>query len=403
MPPAAESYDVIILGAGGAGLFCAGIAAQRGKRVLVLDHAAKAGEKIRISGGGRCNFTNLHAGPADFLSSNPHFAKSALKRFTAQDFIALVNRHGIAWHEKTLGQLFCDGPSQQIIDLLLAECGKGDPPATLRLNTKIERVEKTPEGFRVFSASADMFDAAKLVVATGGPSIPKMGATGLAYEIAKQFELAVIPPKPALVPLLFGPEDAKRFDGLAGVAVPDAETSIAKRRFREALLFTHRGLSGPSVLQISSYWEFFERRQPITINLLPGMDLFALLKAARAQHPKQEIATQLASHLPARLAKRLCDLAGLDGRLADLGDAKFKTLAALTQHWQLTPAGTEGFPKAEVTLGGVDTASLSSQSMEARAVPGLYLIGEAVDVTGHLGGFNFQWAWSSGYACGKAV
>lgn len=400
-PP--QTYDVIILGAGGAGLFCAGIAAQRGKRVLVLDHAAKAGEKIRISGGGRCNFTNLHAGPADFLSGNPHFAKSALKRFTQHDFIALVNKHGIAWHEKTLGQLFCDGPSQQIIDLLLAECAKGDPPATLRLNTKIERVDKTPAGFRVHTASADVFDAPNLVVATGGPSIPKMGATGLAYDIAKQFGLAVIPPKPALVPLLFGPEDAKRFDGLAGVAVPDAETSIGKRRFREALLFTHRGLSGPSVLQISSYWEFFERRQPIGINLLPGTDLFALLKAARAQHPKQDIATQLALHLPARLAKRLCELAGLDGRLADLSDAKLKALTALTQHWQLKPAGTEGFAKAEVTLGGVDTASLSSQNMEARAVPGLYFIGEAVDVTGHLGGFNFQWAWSSGYAAGQAV
>ncbi len=398
-----QSYDVIILGAGGAGLFCAGIAAQRGKRVLVLDHAAKAGEKIRISGGGRCNFTNLHASAADFLSGNPHFAKSALKRFTQHDFIALVNKHGIAWHEKTLGQLFCDGSSQQIIDLLLAECAKGDPPATLRLNTKIERVEKTPAGFRVFSASADMFDAPNLVVATGGPSIPKMGATGLAYEIAKQFGLTVIPPKPALVPLVFGPEDAKRFDGLAGVAVPDAETAIGKRRFREALLFTHRGLSGPAILQISSYWEFFERRQPITINLLPGMDLFALLKAARAQHPKQEIGTQMALHLPARLAKRLCELSHLDGRLADISDAKFKTLAALTQHWQLTPAGTEGFAKAEVTLGGVDTAALSSQSMEARAVPGLYFIGEAVDVTGHLGGFNFQWAWSSGYAAGMGA
>ncbi|MFN4275108.1 MAG: NAD(P)/FAD-dependent oxidoreductase [Ferrovibrio sp.] len=398
LPPA---YDVIILGAGGAGLFCAGVAAQRGKRVLVLDHAAKPGEKIRISGGGRCNFTNLHAGPGDFLSSNPHFAKSALKRFTQHDFIALVNRHGIAWHEKTLGQLFCDGSAQQIIDLLLAECAKGD--VTIRLSTPIARVEKTPAGFRVFSASADVFDAPALVVATGGASIPKMGATGLAYDIARQFGLNVIPPKPALVPLVFSAEDARRFDGLAGVAVPDAETSIGKRRFREALLFTHRGLSGPSVLQISSYWEFFERRQPITINLLPGADLFALLKAARAQHPKQEIATQLALHLPGRLAKRLCELAGLDGRLADINDAKFKTLTALAQHWQLTPAGTEGFAKAEVTLGGVDTAALSSQSMEASIVPGLYFIGEAVDVTGHLGGFNFQWAWASGYACGVAL
>lgn len=397
------SYDVIILGAGGAGLFCAGIAAQRGHRVLLLDHAARPGEKIRISGGGRCNFTNQHASAADFLSANPHFAKSALRRFTPQDFIALVNRHGIAWHEKTLGQLFCDGSAQQIIDLLLAECQRGPGDVTLRLNSAIARVEKTPAGFRVHTASADMFAAPALVVATGGPSIPKMGATGLAYEIAKQFGLTVIPPKPALVPLLFGPEDARRFDGLAGVAVPDVETAIGKRRFREALLFTHRGLSGPAILQISSYWEFFERRQPITINLLPGMDLFALLKAARAQHPKQEIGTQLALHLPARLAKRLCELAQTDGRLADLSDAKFKTLAALAQHWQLTPAGTEGFAKAEVTLGGVDTASLSSQNMEARDVPGLYFIGEAVDVTGHLGGLNFQWAWSSGYAAGISI
>ncbi|WP_374468357.1 NAD(P)/FAD-dependent oxidoreductase, partial [Ferrovibrio sp.] len=387
------SYDVIILGAGGAGLFCAGIAAGRGHRVLLLDHAARPGEKIRISGGGRCNFTNQHASAADFLSANPHFAKSALRRFTPQDFIALVNRHGIAWHEKTLGQLFCDGSAQQIIDMLLAECQRGPGEVTLRLNSAIARVEKTPAGFRVHTASADVFDAPALVVATGGASIPKMGATGLAYEIAKQFGLTVIPPKPALVPLLFGPEDARRFDGLAGVAVPDVETAIGKRRFREALLFTHRGLSGPAILQISSYWEFFERRQPITINLLPGLDLFALLKAARVQHPKQEIGTQMASHLPARLAKRLCELAGLDGRLADIGDAKFRTLAALAQHWQLTPAGTEGFSKAEVTLGGVDTASLSSQTMEARDVPGLYFIGEAVDVTGHLGGFNFQWAW----------
>ncbi|WP_300299362.1 NAD(P)/FAD-dependent oxidoreductase [Ferrovibrio sp.] len=400
-PP--QTHDVIVLGAGGAGLFCAGIAAQRGKRVLVLDHAAKAGEKIRISGGGRCNFTNQHATAADFLSGNPHFAKSALRRFTPQDFIALVNRHGIAWHEKTLGQLFCDGPSQQIIDLLLAECQRGPGDVKLQLNTRIERVEKTPEGFRVHTASADMFEAPKLVVATGGPSIPKMGATGLAYDIARQFGLTVIPPKPALVPLVFGPEDTRRFDGLAGVAVPDVETSIGKRRFREALLFTHKGLSGPAVLQISSYWEFFNRQQPISINLLPGMDLFAVLKAARAQHPKQDIATQLALHLPARLAKRLCDLAQMDGRLADLSDAKFRTLTALAQHWRLTPAGTEGFSKAEVTLGGVDTAALSSQTMEANKVPGLYFIGEAVDVTGHLGGFNFQWAWSSGYAAGLAA
>ncbi|MEK9969642.1 MAG: NAD(P)/FAD-dependent oxidoreductase [Ferrovibrio sp.] len=397
------AYDAIILGAGGAGLFCAGIAAQRGRRVLVLDHAASPGEKIRISGGGRCNFTNLHTTAADFLSANPHFAKSALKRYTQHDFIALVERHKIAWHEKTLGQLFCDGSSRQIVQMLLDEAAKSaDTSAEIRLSSPITGIEKTDSGFRVGTGSG-VFEAARLVVATGGPSIPKMGATGFAYEIARQFGITVIAPKPALVPLTFSPADAARWDGMAGVAVPDAIASIGKRRFREAVLFTHRGLSGPAILQISSYWEQGARKAPITLDLCPDVDLFAELKAARAAHPKQELATQLERHLPARLAKRLVELSEAQGRIADLSDAKLRAVAALAKEWQLTPAGSEGYAKAEVTLGGIDTAALSSQTMEAKAVPGLHFIGEAVDVTGHLGGFNFQWAWSGGFACGEAL
>ncbi|PJI37345.1 NAD(P)/FAD-dependent oxidoreductase [Ferrovibrio sp.] len=393
-----SSYDAIILGAGGAGLFCAGIAAQRGRRVLVLDHAAAPGEKIRISGGGRCNFTNLHATAADFLSDNPHFAKSALKRYTQADFIALVEKHGIAWHEKTLGQLFCDGSSRQIVQLLLDEA----QTATIQLATPITAVAKTERGFRI-GTGGGAFEAARLVLATGGPSIPKMGATGFAYEVAKQFGLRVIAPKPALVPLTFSAVDAARWDGMAGVAVPDAIASLGKRSFREAVLFTHRGLSGPAILQISSYWEQQARAQPITLDLCPGVDLFAELKAARAAHPKQELATQLERWLPARLARRLAELGNTPGRIADLSDAKLRGVAMLGKAWQFVPAGSEGYAKAEVTLGGIDTAALSSQTMEVSAVPGLHVIGEAVDVTGHLGGFNFQWAWSSGFACGQAL
>lgn len=399
MPPTSSPYDAIILGAGGAGLFCAGIAAQRGRRVLVLDHAASPGEKIRISGGGRCNFTNLHVTAADFLSVNPHFAKSALKRYQPQDFIALVEKHGIAWHEKTLGQLFCDGSSRQIVQLLLDEARD----ATIQLATTVTAVEKTAGGFRV-GTDKGAYEAVKLVIATGGPSIPKMGATGLAYDLARQFGLNVIAPKPALVPLVFSANDAARYADLAGVAVPDAIVAYGKQRFREAVLFTHRGLSGPAILQISSYWEQGARALPIMLNLCPGSDdLFAALKAAKAAHPKQDIATQLSLHLPARLAKRLSEIGFAEGRLADLPDARLRNVADLAQRWALTPAGTEGYAKAEVTLGGIDTAGLSSQTMEAKAVPGLHVIGEAVDVTGHLGGFNFQWAWSSAHACGMAL
>jgi predicted Rossmann fold flavoprotein len=407
IPMPTPPYDAIILGAGGAGLFCAGIAAQRGKRVLVLDHASAPGEKIRISGGGRCNFTNLHASAADFLSANPHFAKSALKRYTQHDFLALVEKHNIAWHEKTLGQLFCDGSSRQIVQLLLDEASQSATPAEIQLSTAITSIDKTESGFRIGTGSG-VFEAPKLVLATGGPSIPKMGATGFAYEVARQFGLNVIAPQPALVPLTFSGVDAARWDGMAGVAVPDAMASIGKRSFREAVLFTHRGLSGPAILQISSYWEQQARAQPIMLDLCPGLDLFAALKAARTATPKQELATQLEKHLPARLAKRIVDLTNTrhstqGGRIADLSDAKLRGVAAAVQAWPFTPAGSEGYAKAEVTLGGIDTAALSSQSLEAKTVPGLHVIGEAVDVTGHLGGFNFQWAWSSGYACGQAL
>lgn len=389
-------YDAIILGAGGAGLFCAMTAAKRGRRVLVLDHAKKPGEKIRISGGGRCNFTNLHAGPANFLSENPRFCISALKRYTQQDFIALVNAHSIAWHEKTLGQLFCDGSSQQIIDMLLAECGQGD--ARIELQTEIRHVAKAESGF-VIDTSKGCFETRALVVATGGKSIPKMGATGLAYDIAQQFGLAIVPPRPALVPFTFGPELLAETQGLAGVAV-DAVVSHGKTRFAEALLFTHRGLSGPAILQISSYWR---EGDEIEINMAPGRDVVAELKAARAATPKQEVTTALARVLPKSLAENIVARAGVEGRLGDMSDKRLGSAAALVNRWRIKPQGTEGFRTAEVTAGGIDTRGLSSQTMEARDVPGLYFIGEAVDVTGHLGGFNFQWAWSSGYAAGNVI
>lgn len=390
------TYDAIIVGAGGAGLFCAMVAGKRGRRVLVLDHAKRPGEKIRISGGGRCNFTNLHAGPANFLSDNPRFCISALKRFTQHDFIALVERHNIAWHEKTLGQLFCDGSSQQIIDMLLTECAEGG--VRVELQTEVRHVAKAAEGFSV-ETSKGRFEAPSLVVATGGKSIPKMGATGFAYEVARQFGLNIVPPRPALVPFTFAPELLAMTSGLAGVAV-DAVVSHGKTRFAEALLFTHRGISGPAILQISSYWR---EGDEIEIDMVPGRDMLAELKLLRKETPKQEIVTALARLLPRRLAENIAARAGVEGRLADLADKRLAAVAALVNHWRVKPQGTEGFRTAEVTAGGVDTRCLSSQTMEARDVPGLYFIGEAVDVTGHLGGFNFQWAWSSGFAAGSAI
>jgi predicted Rossmann fold flavoprotein len=388
------SYDVIILGAGGAGLMAAATAGRRGRSVLVLDHAARIGEKIRISGGGRCNFTNIHTSAANFLSANPHFCKSALRGYTPQDFIALVEKHGIAWHEKTLGQLFCDGSSQQIIDLLLAECSAAG--ATVQGGTRITSVAKGADGFTVATDRGD-YQGQSLVVATGGLSIPKIGATGLGYDIARQFGLNIVETRPGLVPLTFDPGFIGRLKDLAGVAT-DAEVSCGKTRFKEALLFTHRGLSGPAILQISSYWR---EGEAITIDLAPGVDVLDRLKAARREHAKQELTTVLSRLVPRRLADTIASVAGVSGRMADLSDERLWAVASRTKEWRVVPQGTEGYRTAEVTLGGVDTEGLSSKTMESRAVPGLYFIGEVVDVTGHLGGFNFQWAWSSGVAAGS--
>ena len=375
-------------------------AGRCGRRVLVIDHAKRPAEKIRISGGGRCNFTNIHTSGKNFLSENPRFCLSALAGFKPADFIALVEAHGIAWHEKTLGQLFCDGSSQQIIDMLLDECAKAG--VTIELETEVTSVAKSAgkekSGFTV-ETSRGARKARSLVVATGGKSIPKMGATGLAYDIARQFGLGLVPPRPALVPFTFGPELRESLEGLSGVSV-DAVVSHGKTRFAEALLFTHRGLSGPAILQISSYWR---EGDEVVIDMAPGRDVLAELKEARKATPKQEIATALARILPKSLAENVARRAGVEGRLADLSDRKLEAAAALVNRWRVKPSGTEGYRTAEVTAGGVDTRDLSSQTMEARDVSGLYFIGEGVDVTGHLGGFNFQWAWASGFAAGSAL
>ena len=388
--------DVLVLGAGAAGLMCAIEAGRRGRRVLVLDQAAKPAEKIRISGGGRCNFTNIHATPANFLSANPRFCVSALRRYGPPDFIALVEKHGIAWHEKTLGQLFCDGSSRQIVDMLLAECAAAG--VEIRLGQRIAEVSRPDDRFAVDTADGRL-SAAALVVATGGPSIPKMGSSGFGYQVAQRFGLTVVPPRPALVPLTFAPDLLDWAKDLAGVSV-EAEVAFGKTRFAEGLLFTHRGLSGPSILQISSYWQ---DGTAITVDLARGVDVLEALKRARAEHPRRDLATVLSGILPKRLAERIGEAAGVGGRLADLGDKRLQAVADRVNRWRVVPSGTEGYRTAEVTLGGVDTAGLSSKTMETATVPGLYFIGEVVDVTGHLGGFNFQWAWASGHAAGQVV
>jgi predicted Rossmann fold flavoprotein len=389
-------HDVIILGAGAAGLMCAGVAGQRGLKALVLEQARAPAEKIRISGGGRCNFTNLHTTPANFLSENPRFCRSALAGYTQRDFIAMVEAYGIAWHEKTLGQLFCDGSSRQIIDMLLEECRKAK--AQLRLGVRISAVAKTDGGFVVVTDQGE-FRCRSLVVATGGPSIPKMGSSGFGYRIAEQFGLKIVPPRAALVPLTFDAALLARFKEMSGVAV-DAVVSCGKARFDEALLFTHRGLSGPAILQISSYWR---DGRDIVIDMAPKLDVLAALKKLRGDHPRQEMATALTDLLPKRLARIIAEGAGGPERIADFSDVLLTRVAAAVKEWRVRPNGTEGYRTAEVTLGGVDTAELSSKTFEARSVPGLHFIGEVVDVTGHLGGFNFQWAWSSGVAAGKYV
>ncbi|WOK36992.1 NAD(P)/FAD-dependent oxidoreductase [Sphingomonas sp. C3-2] len=390
-----EPFDAIILGAGAAGLMAARTAGLLGQRVLVLDHADRPGKKILISGGGRCNFTNIHTAPDRFLSANPHFVKSALGRYQPQDFIDLVERYGISWHEKTLGQLFCDGSSRQIVDMLLDECAQGQ--VDIRCDHRIVAVDRPDGRFRV-STQHGAFIAPALVIATGGPSIPKMGATGFGYDLARQFNLKVIEPRPALVPLTLSGDDMM-FRGLSGIAV-DSVAAHGKTRFREASLFTHKGLSGPAILQISSYWRPGEA---ITINLLPDSDAAAALVEAKRQRPKLHIHSLLGEWLPDRLVDLLRAPLGLSGELANIADKALIAAGNRLNGWRFTPNGSEGFAKAEVTVGGVDTSGLSSRTMEARSIPGLYFIGEAVDVTGWLGGYNFQWAWASGNATGEAI
>lgn len=392
----AEKTDVVIIGAGAAGMMCAIEAGKRGRRVLVIDHARAPGEKIRISGGGRCNFTNIHAQPRNFLSQNPHFCKSALARYTPRNFLDLVERHGIAWHEKTLGQLFCDHSAKDIIAMLLKEMR--DAGAELRLMTDVSSVEKTTTGFRV-STSGGTVDAASLVIATGGKSIPKMGATGFAYRIAELFGLRVVETRPGLVPLTLDPQSLAAHDGMPGVAV-EVVARHGKTEFREAMLFTHRGLSGPAILQISSFWR---EGDEITLHLQPDVDLAALLAAARKENGRQAVQTVLSEHMPRKLAQLLVSQSGVDGPLAEVAGRKIEMLAEHIRRWRIRPAGSEGYRTAEVTLGGVDTDELDSRTMAAKSVPGLHFIGEAVDVTGWLGGYNFQWAWASGHAAGQAV
>ncbi len=409
-----QHYDVIILGAGAAGLMCAAEAGKRGLRVVVLEKAEKPGKKILISGGGRCNFTNVDAGPDNYLSANPHFAKSALARFSPQDFIDLVDAHGIAWHEKTLGQLFCDGSAKQIVQMLLDECPDeyvevvcdfeiekvagppapsalppGHSPGIFRVEGRKARVDLEPE--------SQTYSAPKLVIATGGPSIPKMGATRFAYDLARQFGLKVVEPRPALVPLTLGGDDVL-FRELSGVAAP-VLARAGKAEFAEAALFTHKGLSGPAILQVSSYWK---PGQEIGITFLPQNDADWLLELKRDK-PRATVRQALREALPDRLADALAERLGIERELGNVPDKALHEAGAKLASWRFSPTGTEGFAKAEVTIGGISTSELSSRTMEAKKVPGLYAIGEAVDVTGWLGGYNFQWAWASGVAAGEAL
>ena len=387
------NFDLIIIGGGAAGLFCAGIAAKRGRKVLVLERAEKVGKKILISGGGRCNFTNLHTKPENYISNNPNFAKSALARYTPQDFIALIKKHHIAFHEKKLGQLFCDGSAKEIVDLLLRECDS--PSVTIKVNCEVKSIQKS-ETFTV-ETNLGNFTAKSLVIACGGVSIPKMGATDFGYRVARQFNLKIINTRPALVPFTLPQDELKTFIELSGVSV-DALVSAGKQRFRENILFTHRGLSGPAILQISSYWN---SGQPIEINLLPEENAEELLVAE--QSSQLNFSTWLGNYLPSRFAKAWAAMNAEPKPLRQCNPKELRRLAEKIHHWQVTPNGTEGYAKAEVTSGGVDTKELSSKTMEAEKVPGLFFIGEVVDVTGHLGGYNFQWAWASGNAAGQFV
>jgi len=390
-------YQVIVLGAGAAGLMCGATSAANGRSTLVVDHAKQAGKKILISGGGRCNFTNTYTSPENFISENPHFCKSALSRYTQWDFIALVEKHGIAWHEKTLGQLFCDDTAKDIVRMLLNECASAG--AEVQLRTEIRDYSHSGEHYEVVTSSGT-FTADKLVIATGGLSMPKLGATPLGYKIAEHFGHSIIPVRAGLVPFTLHPDDKAAFEPLAGVSL-EISASTPLNQFREAMLFTHRGVSGPAILQISSYWK---PGDPVVINLLPQQDALSYLSEAKAQHPRQALTTLLQDHLPKRVVATMKAYHQWpDKNIANYADAELQQVAAQLNEWNLHPNGTEGYRTAEVTLGGVNVNEVSSKTMESKRQPGLYFIGEVLDVTGWLGGYNFQWAWSSAVACGRAV
>ncbi|ELQ6038076.1 BaiN/RdsA family NAD(P)/FAD-dependent oxidoreductase [Cronobacter sakazakii] len=393
-----EQFDAIIVGAGAAGLFCAALAGQAGRRVLVLDNGKKPGRKILMSGGGRCNFTNLYVEPAAYLSANPHFCKSALARYTQWDFIDLVGKHGIAWHEKTLGQLFCDDSAEQIVTMLMAECDKGG--VTVRLRSEVLAIARDDSGYTL-TLNGGTVTTPKLVIASGGLSMPGLGATPFGYKVAEQFGLKVLPTRAGLVPFTLHKPLLEQIQTLSGVSVPAVVTADNGTVFRESILFTHRGLSGPAILQISSYWQPGEW---VTVNLLPDTDAAAFIDEQRAAHPNQSLKNTLAMLLPKRLVECLQSLGQIpDVTLKKLNSRQQQELLETLHGWRVQPNGTEGYRTAEVTLGGVDTHELSSRTMEARNVPGLYFIGEVVDVTGWLGGYNFQWAWSSAWACAQAL
>ena len=392
------SYDTVIIGAGAAGLFCASLAGQAGLSVLVLDNGKKAGRKILMSGGGRCNFTNMYIEPSAYLSENPHFCKSALARYTQWDFIELVQKHNIAYHEKTLGQLFCDDSAQQIVDLLLTECQKGK--VSVRLRSEVTQIEKTDVGFAVF-VDGKTITTPSVVIASGGLSMPGLGATPFGYKVAEQFGLPVLPTRAGLVPFTLHKPQLEQLSQLSGVAIPAIVTAKNGASFKENILFTHRGLSGPAILQISSYWQPGEY---VSINLLPNTDLESFLQEKRQEHPNQSLKNTLSRLLPKRFIEIMIENKQLpDISLTQLSNERITQIATLLQEWQVQPNGTEGYRTAEVTLGGVDTRTLSSKTMEATKVKGLYFIGEVVDVTGWLGGYNFQWAWSSAYACAQSL
>ncbi|WPC99031.1 NAD(P)/FAD-dependent oxidoreductase [Proteus terrae] len=392
------SYDTVIIGAGAAGLFCASLAGQAGLSVLVLDNGKKAGRKILMSGGGRCNFTNMYIEPSAYLSENPHFCKSALARYTQWDFIELVQKHNIAYHEKTLGQLFCDDSAQQIVDLLLTECQKGK--VSVRLRSEVTQIEKTDVGFAVF-VDGKTITTPSVVIASGGLSMPGLGATPFGYKVAEQFGLPVLPTRAGLVPFTLHKPQLEQLSQLSGVAIPAIVTAKNGTSFKENILFTHRGLSGPAILQISNYWQPGEY---VSINLLPNTDLESFLQEKRQEHPNQSLKNTLSRLLPKRFIEITIENKQLpDTPLTQLSNERITQIATLLQEWQVQPNGTEGYRTAEVTLGGVDTRTLSSKTMEATKVKGLYFIGEVVDVTGWLGGYNFQWAWSSAYACAQSL